>query len=234
MNVKELVLNNPVVRYSLVLLLGIGIGAIFYPTKRIEERLKEQYEQTVFTLKQQHQAETSSLQEKLSKQSQESKEKSAEYESKIYKLTVQIVELKSKVKTSYYKIVKPDGTVEIKKYSESEVNESTKVISEIQEEFKQKITEIEKRWEDVHKERVSKLQKNFKLKEEAYVQQIKTLEKEKVVDINKKYFGVEAGLLTNKNYYGHVTGDLFGPIFVGVHGEVGNTSSVGAGLGLRF
>ena len=130
----------------------------------------------------------------------------------------------------------PDGTIEIKKFTESEVNESSKVITQIQEEFKTKIDKIETKWSEIHKERVAKLQKDFDSKESGYQKTIEELTKSKTVSVNEKHFGLEAGMMSNKNYYGHVTADLWGPVFVGVHGEVGanNDNKLGAGIGLRF
>lgn len=39
----------------------------------------------------------------------------------------------------------------------------------------------------------------------------------------------------DKNYYGHATADLWGPVFLGVHGQINKTDSkLGAGIGVRF
>src|SRR5690606_32585529 len=119
-------------------------------------------------------------------------------------------------------------------FSESEVTESTKVIAQIQEEFKTKIESIEKKWSDVHRERVLELKKEYDSKLEEYQKKIVELEKDKIVDINKKSFGVEVGLVTGLNYYGHVTYDVFGPFFLGLHTQLGSSVSAGAGIGIRF
>ena len=42
------------VRYILVLIAGIAIGAIFYPTKHIEEELFQKFEQEQSSLKEQN------------------------------------------------------------------------------------------------------------------------------------------------------------------------------------
>ena len=62
------------------------------------------------------------------------------------------------------------------------------------------------------------------------------MESEKIVDINKKVYGLEAGFLSNKNYYMHGNIDVFGPVFIGVHTQTNFTGdfAVGGGVGLRF
>jgi len=235
MNFTEL-LSKEWFRLTGMLLIGISIGAIFYPTKKIEEKLHYQYQQEISSLKEAHSKEVQEVNEKYTASLKENKELHIESERKVSKLTTEIKSLQSKQKTAYYKLIKPDGTIEIKKFTESEVNESSKVITQIQEEFKTKIDKIETKWSEIHKERVAKLQKDFDSKESGYQKTIEELTKSKTVSVNEKHFGLEAGMMSNKNYYGHVTADLWGPVFVGVHGEVGanNDNKLGAGIGLRF
>jgi uncharacterized membrane-anchored protein YhcB (DUF1043 family) len=219
-----------------MLLIGVTIGAVFYPTKKIEEKLHYQYQQEISSLKEVHSKEVQEVNEKYASSLKENKELHIETERKVSKLTTEIKSLQSKQKTAYYKLIKPDGTIEIKKFTESEVNESSKVVTQIQEEFKTKIDKIETKWSEIHKERVAKLQKDFDSKESGYQKTIEELTKSKTVSINEKRFGLEAGMMTNKNYYGHATADLWGPVFIGIHGELGanNDNKLGAGVGLRF
>jgi hypothetical protein len=233
MDIKE-VTANPVVRYTLILLLGIGIGAVFYPTKHIEERERQKHELEMKKVLDEHAEQVKSLHQTIDAEVKHNLTLTKQYESKIHSLTSEIHDLKSKTKTSYYKIVRPDGTVEIKKFSESEVSESTKVITEIQQEFTEKVTSIEKKWETIHTKRVEELKTKFDSKLQEYQKQIDELEKSKVVDVNPKKFGLEAGMMTSGSYYGHVNADLFGPIFVGAHAQLGLAPAAGLGLGLRF
>lgn len=232
--VKTLIEGSKVLQFALVLLLGVAIGAIFYPTKRTEEREKSRYEEQLKITKEANDKEVKQLNERLDKATTEVKQVKEESESKITKLTTQVHDLQSKQKTAYYKVVRPDGTIEIKKFSESEVTESTKVVTQIQEEFKQKIASIEEKWETLHKERVEVLQKEWSSKEQTYQTKIAELEKSKVTEINQKKFGLEAGMMSNLNYYGHFNADVFGPIFVGGQAEFGPAPTFGLGLGIRF
>ena len=221
-------------RYALVLLAGIGIGALFYPTKHIEERERQRYEHELNVKNEEHLKAQEKTVEMYNSLSVEYRQLKSESENKITRLTSEVRDLKSKQKTAYYKVVRPDGTVEIQKFSETEVTESTKVITQIQEEFKQKVESIEQKWSDIHRERVTELSKEFKTKSEAYEKTIAELEKSKVVDINKKSFGLEGGLLTSGTYYGHATYDVFGPFFLGLHAQFGAATGGGGGIGIRF
>lgn len=234
MNIADL-LSKEWVRLVGVLLIGITIGVIFYPSKRIEEKSTSKYEQEIATLKEVHSKELKEVNEKLSTVNIEKKELHEQTEKKISSLTTEIKNLQSKQKTSYYKIVKPDGTIEIKKFSESETTESSSVITQIQQEFKTKIDQIDTKYATIHKERVEKIQKDYQAKEQEYQKTIAELTKSKVTTTNEKRFGIEGGMMQDKSYYGHATADLWGPVFLGIHGEINkDDSKLGAGIGLRF
>lgn len=222
------------VRYVLCLVIGITVGALFYPTKKIEEKVSEKYEKQISELRQTSATEKASLQERLDQVKSEFSSYQKETNIKLTKNTEEITSLKKKQKTSYYKIVKPDGTVEIRRFSESEVDESSKVIKQIQEEFTTKLSAVEQKWEQKHKDRVEQLEKTYKEKQASYEKTIQELEKTKVVSINEKKFSLDVGLLTNKDYYGHATMDLWGPLIIGVHGQLGTNNAFGGGLGIRF
>lgn len=228
-------LSKEWVRLVGVLLIGITIGVVFYPSKRVEEKITQKFEQEISTLKEVQSKELKEVNEKLSITSIEKKELHEQSEKKINSLTTEIKNLQSKQKTSYYKLVKPDGTIEIKKFSESEVSESSSVITQIQQEFKTKIDQIDSKYATIHKERIEKIQKDFQSKEVEYQKTIAELSKTKITTTNEKRFGIEAGMDQDKNYYGHATADLWGPVFLGVHGQINKTDSkLGAGIGVRF
>lgn len=231
-------LKNEYIRGGLILLIGITIGVLFYPTKRIEEKMTQKHQQEISILKEQHSKETQDIVEKYAASLKENKELRAESELKISKLTSEIKTLQSKQKTATYKLVKPDGTIEERTFTESEVNESSKVVTKIQEEFKTKIEQIETKYATIHAERVASLKRDFDSKESEYKKTIDELQKSKTVSVNEKRFGIEAGITNEKNYYGHATMDVWGPTFIGVHGQVGangnDANNMGIGLGLRF
>src|SRR5574343_510581 len=111
-------LKNEYVRYVLAGVLGITVGVIFYPTKNIEQKLETYYNQIIESNKQSHQKEITTLQEQLITGKSESKALHEEDYRQISKLTSEVKDLQSKQKTAYYKLIKPDGTIEIRKFSE--------------------------------------------------------------------------------------------------------------------
>lgn len=230
-------LSKEWVRLVGVLLIGITIGVVFYPSKRIEEKLTQKHQEEIAILKESHSKETKDLTEKYDSVVSESKSIKSESERKITKLTDEVRTLKSKTKVATYKLVKPDGTIEERSFTENEVDESSHVVTQIQEEFKQKVESIENRYAAIHSERVLAIKKEFDSKESEYKKTIDELQKSKTVTVNEKKFGLEAGITNEKNYYGHATMDVWGPTFVGVHGQVGpnnDSNNLGIGLGLRF
>lgn len=188
------------------------MGVIFYPTKRIEERMTQKHQEEMQVYAEKHYKEITILNETLSKLSAESKSYKEEAEKKFTLLKAENKELKSKQKTAYYKLIKPDGTIEIKKFTESEVNESSKIVTSIQEEFKAKIDQIETKWESIHKERLLAVQKQFSLKEEEYRKTIDILTKSKVTTINEKKSSVDIGLTNKNDYFLHAGTTIAGPI----------------------
>jgi len=237
MTFKDL-LSKEWFRLTGMLLIGITVGVLFYPTKRIEEKMTIKHQQEIAVLKEAHSKETHDLSEKLDVATKESKQIKEESEHQLAKMTSEIKTLQSKIKVITYKLVKPDGTIEEKTFSESETNESSQMVTQIKEEFKTKIESIETKYAQIHTERVVAIKKEYDSKEAQYKKTIDELEKSKVTSINEKRFGLEAGITNEKNYYGHATMDVWGPTFVGVHGQVGangnNANNMGIGLGLRF
>jgi uncharacterized protein YPO0396 len=229
-------LKNRVVQLGLAVLIGAAIGALFYPTKRIEERVKQEYQERVETERTEKETLRKQLTEEINELREEKTTLTVETTKTIAKLTYEVRELQSKKKETFYKIVRPDGTIEIRKFKESEVNETTQVITSVREEFDQKIVEIEDRWKRVHTKRVEDLKKDFDSKEKTYKEVIAKLESEKITDINPKKYGLEVGYLSSQQYYFHGNVDVFGPVFIGVHTQTnfGNEHAVGAGIGLRF
>jgi len=234
---NKAIFSNEWVRYVLILIGGITIGALFYPSKRIEEQISSRYESEISSLKESHNRLIERTKEEYTSSLKESSVRLEESQKKIVSLTTQVRDLKSKQKTAKYKIVRPDGTIEEKEFTETETQESNKVITEIKEEFNIKITQVEQKWSDIHKQRVIELSKEFTLKEAQYKKTIASLQASKVISINEKKFSIEGGYSTNDSYYGHASMDIWGPTFIGIHGEINknnNNNYLGIGLGLRF
>jgi hypothetical protein len=232
---KKLLSNNWF-RYCVIFGIGVTIGCVFYPAKRVDETLKKEYEQRIAKVVEEKETLSKDLTEKYSKLSGEYSSYKVETSTKMSSLTVQVKELQAKKKETYYQIVHPDGTIETKKYTESEVNESNQIISEVKLEFAQKVTEIEHKWESIHSERVLALKKDYNKRESVYQETIKKMEYEKITETNMKRHDLELGMLSDRSYYTHIGMDVWGPMFVGVQAQSNFSDAfrVGAGVGVRF
>ena len=234
MNVKEF-LKTQDGKYLSIFLSGLLVGYVAFPEKRVEEKLTQQYEQKIAEIKQINEIQLSKTEEEKKKTEASLSSYKRQTDKKLQKLTKEVTELRSKQKVSYYKIVRPDGTVEIKKFTETDISESSQVIESVRQEYSEKISELENKWKQVHEKRVADIVQEFSLKEDRYKKEIFKLEQQRVTEIGKKSFGVEVGLNSDENVYLHATYDILGPFFIG--GLVTNPmqmSSIGLGIGIRF
>jgi len=234
-NVIQTIKSNVYARSLAILLLGVAIGATFYPSKNIKESVSRQYEQQIQSLNEQHKTEVSNISKSYEDKISTLQSTQIESQSKINSLTTQVTDLQSHKVTNYYKVVHPDGTIEIKQSSEDDSSSNSSVISQVQQEWQQKIDDQIKVYQIQQTQIISSMQQQFDQKSAQYQQTIDSLQKTKSVQVNPKKFGVELGYMANTDYYGHITYTLFGPFDLGLHSEFGTVSnSVGAGLVFRF
>lgn len=234
MKLLDFLKNKEWARYILVLVAGIAIGAIFYPTKNIEETIEQKYEHILERTRAEYENRISDLKDVHQTEIRDYSKKNEALQSRFSLLVNENNTLKSKQKTSFYKLVKPDGTVEVKKYTESEIDESNRKVTAIQLEYSKKIQEIESKWEKIHLERVSKINESYKMVSADYERKIQELEKKTVISTNPKKYGIAAGYLTSNSYYMSGEADVFGPVYLQVHGQTGQDNALGAAIGLRF
>jgi len=233
--ITKTAMSNQWVRYAGVLIVGVTIGVIFYPSKNIKETLTKHYEQQIQTINEQHSQQLTQVIKTYSQTVSDMKTKQSQSDASVKQLTTQVSQLQSHKKTTYYKIVHPDGTIEIRASTEADQDQSSSVSTQIQAEYQQKLQEQQTQLQVTHQQEMTTLQQSFDQKESTYKQQIEDLQKTKSVTTNPKKFGVEGGMLTDKDYYGHVSYDVWGPFFLGLHTQFGpSDSAVGAGIGLRF
>lgn len=234
-------LSKEWVRYVLILLVGITVGAVFYPTKKIEEKTSLRYEQQITSLKEQQSKEISTLNQAVDQAKQETQSVKEDSDKKISSLRSQISELKSKTTTIHYKVIKPDGTVVERDSTQSDVDNTSDTVTQVQQEYKQQLDAIDQKWSTMHEQVIAQMTKDFSAKESEYQSTIESLQKSKTVTVNEKHFSVEGGMMNDKDYYVHATADLWGPVFLGLQGEIRSTNSdqsadnrLGMGIGIRF
>lgn len=230
------IINNPVVRLILVFLLGILIGALFYPTKTIKEQESLKYERQIEEMKTTHDKTVTDLNEKYTKEVTTVQNKLTEVQQSYSKATTENKELRQKVKKRTIKISKPDGTVIERVLEESESEAITKVTEDLKQSYEKKISDI---MTNITKENQEKIEKiiaerdaEIKLKES----QIEEYKKSKQVEINKKRSGISAGYMSDRQYFGSFEQDIIGPIFLDVTGtsDFTNKAAVGVGIGVRW
>ena len=232
--IVNLVKASRPLQFALVFLAGGIVAAVFYPTKHIEEKLKQTFDQQTSVLKQEHDKELSKEEEKVTQLTKEYSSYRETTDNKINSLTTQVTTLKLHQKKTYYKIVHPDGTVEVRASTDTDSEENQQVSQQVQEEYQKKLESDITKLESIQADKIASLQKSWDTKEQDYTHQIATLEQSKVIDINPKNLTVDVGVLTSKDYYGHVTYGILGPIIFGLQGQFGASSAAGAGLGLKF
>lgn len=230
-------LQNMYFRYVLVLLIGITVGVVLYPTKSVEETIKKRYEKELIAKTQEFNTQLKTQAELIDNMFQKHTEyrensfkKYAEYESRISILL-------AKTKESTFKLVKPDGTVVEKTFKSSETSETTEYIKQVKEEFNRKVQSIENKWMRIHTERIETLNKTQEKKLEEYRRQVDEEYANKVTKTNEKKFYTEFGYTKEKKYYLHNSYALWGPIFVGSHldgKEDGTDIGGGVGVGIRW
>jgi hypothetical protein len=229
-------LKNKYVQWILILLVGIAIGAIFYPSKTIRIEEQQKYEKKLKRVEEQH---LKILSEQTSKYEAELKVNKSimdEAHEKFHSLKKENHELRQKTDEGTLKIIKPDGTIVEKTYKKTETEQLSQITTEITQEFNHKVKSIESKWKTIHSQRISKIKKDFDKKINEKIYEISELKRKKTVEINKRSFGIAVGFLSSEEYYFNISYDIFGPVFLNAHTETNfqDDFAVGGGLGLRF
>lgn len=232
------ILNNQIFRYILVLIIGCGIGAIFYPSKTITKEERVKYEQIIERLKEEKKVETSNLWSLLNREQKEFKQYREESSRKTDILKEENFKLKQKVSEKKFKIVRPDGTIEEKWFRDSETDVVSSTVTRIRDEFNRKVHSIEEKWKKIHEQRIKKVKEEYESRlVESSKTKLESHKKEKV-EINKRNFGISLGLTgRDLNYFSSISYDVYGPFFLDIHLETSREfqdSEAGVGVGFRF
>lgn len=221
----------------LCLLGGIAIGAIFYPSKSITREETAKYEETIQRLENEKRDIEFKAQTELFNKQVEFSEKKSELQTKISSLTTENTILKQSTKETMIKIIKPDGTITEKSYKESDTEIVSQIVTDIKQEFNEKVTSIENKWKEVHEKRVVAIKDTYEkqLSEKQHI--IDEYSKKETIKINERKFGVSLGYTSYSKYFSSISYDVFGPFFLDLHLESDSgfsDSGAGVGLGFRF
>jgi uncharacterized membrane-anchored protein YhcB (DUF1043 family) len=234
--IKDLILNNRIVQLSLTLVLGIAIGAIFYPTKSIREEESAKYQQQIATIQSEHSKEIKEIDTKYTLDVKMLSQKNEDIKSLYEKSRTENIELRQKMKKRTVKITKPDGTIIETILEESESETISKITDDLKQSYESKLQEQQATLTKESNDKQEKIKTEYESQLKQKTETIQTYERQFSEDINKKSFGISAGYMLNKSYFGSVQKDIFGPVFLDVTGvsNLKDEYNVGAGIGLRF
>lgn len=231
------ILDNNLVRYGIVLAIGAAIGAIFYPTKNIEREIEAKYQSKIEILKKEQITINEKYAKEYSEKVVENKTLKQEASSKISSLTTENTQLKQQVKERTLKIIKPDGTIVEETFKESQTEVISKVVTDIKQEYTQKVTSIENKWKTVHEKRVRELKTKYELDLKKKQEELSEYKKKESIQTNPRNFGIAIGKMSNSDYYSNISYDVYGPFFIDFQFQSNPTLSNGmggAGIGVRF
>jgi len=230
-------LKNKYVQLILTLAIGIGIGAIFYPSKTVTTETQYKLEQKIERLETEKRNLTSFYEKQVSKEEKEHREYREEITKKTESLREENFQLKQKVSEKRFKIVRPDGTVEEKWFKDSETDVVSSTVTKIKSEFTRKVSEIESKWRSIHEKRIKKIKESFdKRIAESSTKRVEIKQKKKV-EINKRSFGLSLGYTSKEKYFSSVVYDVYGPFFLDLHLESNQDltdKEAGIGIGMRW
>ena len=234
----ETLKKNPWLLSILTLVIGIVLGVVFYPTKKIEEKYQEQYSWKYERENELLRETNDNVMQQLTELQVTSREVIEKQEAELNQLRTKVTEYESNTHEDTTIIIRSDGSKEIRRIKDTHTKELTKVTEELNSKWEKKLefTEL------IHQQKVQTLteeyQEKLSLKEKEHQKVVESIKSSKVTTINQKRFGLEVGILTNLNYYSHATMDVAGPVFVGlqVQGSIMPVAPVAAGIGvgIRF
>lgn len=231
------ILENKFFRHSVVLVIGAVIGVLFYPAKRTQKEIEQKYQAQIEYLKKESKAKEDLYKESLDKEIAHSVKVEKEANQKISSLKVENNSLKQKIKEHKIKIVKPDGTIVEESFMESETEMISRVITNIREEFNSKVKSIEEKWKKIHEKKVVEVKQQYESKLQEKENVISEYKKKETVEVNPKNFGIAFGIMSNSQYYGNISYDFLGPLFLNLQLQSAKNlqdSAGGVGIGLRF
>lgn len=230
------ILNNKYVQLGAAVLAGALITALLYPSSQTTESIRQEY-QTLMDKKVQEQKDiTTAVTKNLDEMSQKNKTLSDQYTSKVSELQQTISQMSSHRTEITYKITRPDGTIEERRYFESEDTASTQMITELKSDYERRIQQVESDLQQKHSQELAQTTTRYSLQIAELNKTISKLEKETTVTINPKKWGFELGATSDMTAYLHTSYVFWGPMYIGSHYEVDRNkkTSVGAGLGITL
>lgn len=229
------IFNNMWVKYIVILFIGVTIGSIFYPSKSITREEVAKYEAKIEKVQEEKREAVSRAMSVVNEKSEQHKEFKRESEHKISSLRTENTHLKQKTKERIVKIIKPDGTITEEIVRESDTEVVSQIVTDIKQEFNEKVSSIEKKWKTIHTKRVTTIRDTYekKLAEKQHI--VDEYSKKETIKINERKFGISLGYTSYDKYFSSISYDMYGPFFLDLHIESNKGfSDTGGGIGIGF
>jgi predicted RNase H-like nuclease (RuvC/YqgF family) len=235
-NKAKEIAKSHVFQLVMALIIGIAVGAVFYPSKSIKESLSKEYEAKFAAMTVENSKQKEELQKKVDKLIQENVSIQKDSQAKISSLTQEIKQLKTKKKTVTVKITKPDGTIEERTEEVSETEENSTLIATLKQEYDQKIVQLETKLTTEKTEEIAKLTKEYAAQTTNYQTTISELKKQLDIQINPKKYSIGLGYMSKDSVYVYTDATIFGPVMIGVitQSNFRDSFGLGGGIGIRF
>lgn len=214
---------------AVILIAALSMPKVIQYSKEEEiSKLNKEHAKQTEVLKQEMTSQKEVYETKISSLTLDIQQKETSYQS-------QIRDLRSKVKITTIKIVKPDGTIEERRVEQSETIDLTSSINEVKKEYELKLSEQLVEATREYENTIQNMSRSWTEETTKYQQEIKKLKEQYEEQKNPRQYRVEAGLLSDNTQYIHSAYDLFNPFFIGSQVEKSkNDFKFGFGIGLRL
>lgn len=215
--------------FSLYLLFA---SVFIYWRKGVE--IEEIRQQTKQQMRETHDIEIRSYEEKMKNMSIEYEERIAKLKKELDSKESELRSIKNKTKTSRVKIVHPDGRVEEREMSYAESSYISNISKQMKISFEKSLKEIESRLDASYKEHIESLNKEIKQKELEYSMLSERINKKEYVE--NKSLSVRVGLLNKDETYIGFSKNILGGFYLDFQliNDKNMNNKYGLGVGIDF
>ena len=238
-------MEDKIKKYGTILLLIVALAGVqhfFNKTTTVEKELVEMTSQRDYF--QESTRNRTKIIEKRTEHFEQQVQKHNEYIENVSKtiasLKTENRKLTESTKRRWFKLIKPDGTIVEKEYTESHKEEVESIVTSVKAEFTRKVSAIETKWLKLHKFRVSELkqehEKNTLVLHDSYKEQLRQERSKTTVSYGSRKYIVRAGYTSRLDYYAGFGYTLLGPLFIdsGLDFTPASLESGRIGLGIQF
>jgi len=235
MNISNLY-SSQWLRLIVTFVAGAVFTLVLYPSKKIEERVKQEYQAIIEQKVNEQKVITDIVAKERDEIQAQSRYLESKYTAQISQLLTQVNEMSSHKVSTNHKIVHPDGSSEEWSTVESEDKSSQKMLSEIKSQYDNIVKENDDKWSKKLETEKETIISTYQITIDSLKKELMKKDEEKVTTINEKKLGIEVGATTEKRGYVHGSYDIWHSIFIGgnIESDAKTQHSAGIGLGIRL